>query len=108
MGSISEIMTIEELAKYLKISKSSMYKLCQEGKIPGHKVGRHWRFQREVIDEWLAEQSKGSNGSKGSDASDLSMDNLKQIVDEAISVKESKGVIKDEVLGKIVDDIMHR
>lgn len=102
MGSISEIMTIEELAKYLKISKSSMYKLCQEGKIPGHKVGRHWRFQREVIDEWLAEQSKGSDSGK------LSMDSLKDIVNEAISVKESQGIIKEDVLEKIFDAVVHR
>jgi len=47
------VMTITELSVYLKISKSTLYKLAQEGKVPGQKVGRHWRFHREVIDEWL-------------------------------------------------------
>lgn len=47
------ILTIGELAGYLKISKSTLYKLAQEGKLPGQKVGRHWRFHREVVDEWL-------------------------------------------------------
>ena len=48
-----DILTIEELAAYLKISKSTLYKLAQEGKIPGQKVGRHWRFHRSTIDRWI-------------------------------------------------------
>jgi len=48
------VMTIDELSAYLKIAKSTLYKLAQEGSIPGQKVGRHWRFHRSVIDQWLA------------------------------------------------------
>ena len=47
------VMTIEDLAVYLKVSKSTLYKLAQEGKVPGQKVGRHWRFRREALDRWL-------------------------------------------------------
>jgi excisionase family DNA binding protein len=47
------IMTIEDVADYLRIPLSSAYKLAQDGKIPGQKVGRHWRFRRETIDRWL-------------------------------------------------------
>lgn len=47
------VFTIDELAIYLKLTKRTLYKLAQEGAIPGHKVGRHWRFHREVIDRWL-------------------------------------------------------
>ena len=47
------VLTIDELSAYLKIPKSSLYKLVQEGKLPGTKVGRHWRFRRETIDRWL-------------------------------------------------------
>jgi excisionase family DNA binding protein len=47
-------MTMDELSAYLKIAKSTLYKLAQEGKLPGQKVGRHWRFHRSVIDQWLA------------------------------------------------------
>jgi len=47
------VMTIDDLGKYLKLSTSTLYKLCAEGKIPGQKVGRHWRFHRERIDNWL-------------------------------------------------------
>lgn len=48
-----DIMTIDGLAGYLKISKSTLYKLVQDGKLPGQKVGKRWRFHKEAIDEWL-------------------------------------------------------
>lgn len=47
------VFTIDELVIYLKLPKSTVYKLAQEGEIPGHKVGRHWRFHRDAIDGWL-------------------------------------------------------
>jgi len=97
---LSEIMTIEELAKYLKISKSSMYKLCQEGKVPGHKVGRHWRFQREIIDRWLAEQSAYPR------LGSVSMKELRAIVDRAISMRDRGDPLEDDILGRIVDDVV--
>jgi len=49
-----DIMTIDELAEYLKISKSTLYKLAQEGKLPAQKIGKRWRFHRATIDEWVA------------------------------------------------------
>jgi excisionase family DNA binding protein len=59
MGNEPEsIMTIKEIAEYLKIPKSTVYKLAQEGSIPAQKVGRHWRFKREVIDRWLENRSE--------------------------------------------------
>lgn len=51
----SGVFTIDELAQYLKISKSTLYKLAQDGRIPGQKVGRHWRFRKATIDRWLEE-----------------------------------------------------
>lgn len=59
-----EIMTIGETAKYLRISLSSLYKYAQEGKIPGQKVGRHWRFRREAIERWLEENPFRNNPQK--------------------------------------------
>jgi excisionase family DNA binding protein len=46
-------MTISDLSEYLQVSKSSLYKLVQSGKVPGQKVGKHWRFHKESIDSWL-------------------------------------------------------
>ncbi len=53
-NSHSDILTVEEAAKLLKIPRSSVYKLAQEGKIPAKKVGRHWRFHRGVLLRYVA------------------------------------------------------
>ena len=50
----NEVMTVEEDAEYLRIPKSSVYKLAQEARIPCQKVGRHWRFHRGALDGWLS------------------------------------------------------
>ena len=52
------VLTIDELAAFLKLSKSTLYKLAQEGKVPGQKIGKHWRFHRETIDAWLKQESR--------------------------------------------------
>jgi excisionase family DNA binding protein len=52
------ILTLQELATYLKIPESSLYKIVREGKIPAQKVGKHWRFSKVAIDAWLAQKSK--------------------------------------------------
>jgi len=58
----NDVLTIDELSTYLKISKSTLYKLVREGKIPSQKIGRHWRFRKETIDRWLDEtQAEKSN-----------------------------------------------
>lgn len=51
-----QIMTVEEVALYLKVAKSTVYKLAQEGKLPGRKVGGAWRFSRVSLDEWMRER----------------------------------------------------
>lgn len=53
------ILTLQELAAYLKIPESSLYKIVREGKIPAQKVGKHWRFSRAAIDAWLAQKKQG-------------------------------------------------
>jgi len=52
MEGFSEIMTLEETAKYLKIGKSTLYKMAREGKIPAVKIANQWRFKKDEIDEW--------------------------------------------------------
>jgi len=59
-----QVLTIDELSDYLRISKSSLYKLAQDGKVPGQKVGRHWRFRRDTIDRWLDEGNISPNDRK--------------------------------------------
>ncbi len=45
------IMTVDEVAEYLKLSKITVYKLTQKGEIPGFRIGSSWRYNRELIDE---------------------------------------------------------
>ena len=54
---VPPVMNVEEVADYLRVAPATIYRLAQQGKIPGGKVGRAWRFRRETIDRWLAEQS---------------------------------------------------
>jgi excisionase family DNA binding protein len=67
-GRKDSVLTIDELSEYLKIPKSTLYKLLQEGKIPGQKVGRHWRFHRDVIDRWLGQKARASEGGPAHEA----------------------------------------
>ena len=53
-----DIMTIKEVADYLKIKEKTAYRLVAEGKIPGFKVGGSWRFRRLEIEDWIDHQSK--------------------------------------------------
>jgi excisionase family DNA binding protein len=50
---IDQVMTLDELAIYLKLPKSTLYKLVQGGRIPGQKLGKQWRFGKQAIDQWL-------------------------------------------------------
>lgn len=52
---LTDILTLEELSTYLKIPKSTLYKIVREGRLPCQKVGRHWRFRKVAIDRWLEE-----------------------------------------------------
>jgi len=48
------VMTVDEVAAYLRIPRSSVYKLAQQGRLPCQKAGRRWRFSRKAVDAWLA------------------------------------------------------
>lgn len=49
----AEILTVDEAADFLKLSKRSVYRLLKEGKIPGTKVMHKWRFERQQLTEWI-------------------------------------------------------
>lgn len=53
-STIPEVMSVRELADYLRISVHTVYRLVEQGRLPGRKVGKHWRFHRDVIVAWLA------------------------------------------------------
>lgn len=55
----SDVMTIREVADYLKLAEKTAYRLAAEGKIPGFKVGASWRFRKSEIDRWIIAQEQG-------------------------------------------------
>lgn len=57
----ADVLTAGEVARWLRVPKSTLYKLYQERKIPAKKVGRHWRFDREAIRGWFAGNSSDRN-----------------------------------------------
>ncbi len=50
-----EILTLDEVATYLKAGKRTVYRLAQKGEIPAFKLGGTWRFRRSELDRWIAE-----------------------------------------------------
>ena len=61
-----DIMTIHDLANYLKINEKTAYRLVSEGKIPGFKVGGSWRFNRDEILSWAKSKQKESDKTNAS------------------------------------------
>jgi len=55
---ITEIMTVKEVASYLKMKPVTIYKLAKQGKIPAFRVASFWRFKKDLIDKWLDEETK--------------------------------------------------
>lgn len=53
---MDQLMTINEVASYMRVSRFTVYRLAKERSIPATKIGRQWRFQREEIDRWVKEQ----------------------------------------------------
>jgi len=48
-----EVLTIDDLAAYLKLRRQTLYRWAQKGKIPGAKIGKEWRFRRSVVEDWI-------------------------------------------------------
>jgi excisionase family DNA binding protein len=46
------VMTVSEMANYLRVHPTTIYRLLKNGKIPAFRVGSDWRFNRERIDQW--------------------------------------------------------
>ena len=55
-----EIMTAQEVAEYLRLAEATVYKLAQAGDIPAVKVGRAWRFKKNMLDEWFRDEANAS------------------------------------------------
>ena len=57
---MAELMTLQEVADYLRVTEKTIHRLLGRGEIPATKVGYQWRFDRALIDEWLQRKSVGA------------------------------------------------
>jgi len=51
-----EILTLKEVADYLKLAEKTAYRLAAEGRLPGFKVGGSWRFKKVDLQQWIEQQ----------------------------------------------------
>jgi excisionase family DNA binding protein len=56
MDNNDKIMTLEEVAEYLRVKPQTIYTWAQEKRIPAAKLGKEWRFKKSMIDKWFNEQ----------------------------------------------------
>lgn len=57
-----EILTLKEVAEYLKLAEKTAYRLAADGKLPGFKVGGSWRFKQSDIKKWIEQSKKRRKG----------------------------------------------
>ena len=55
-----QILTVKQVADYLKVNERTVYRMAAAGKIPAFKVGASWRFEQAEIAKWIKEKSNNS------------------------------------------------
>ncbi len=58
--SADEILTVMDVARFLRVPKSTVYKLARVGELPASKIGKHWRFLRRDIHDWLRSRAQAA------------------------------------------------
>jgi len=56
MDDKDKIMTLEEVAEYLRVKPQTIYTWAQEKRIPAAKLGKEWRFKKSMVDKWFIER----------------------------------------------------
>jgi excisionase family DNA binding protein len=64
IGKKEDLMTVKEVANYLRLHEISIYRMIKKGVIPAFKVGGCWRFKRERLDRWLHTHETGQRRRK--------------------------------------------
>lgn len=59
-----EILTLRQVAEFLKVTDRTIYRLATAKKIPAFKVGGTWRFSKAEITEWIQQQTQGGKADK--------------------------------------------
>ena len=54
----SGIMTVREVARYLRMSEAKVYRMVNNGQIPSFRLGKSWRFKRDLVDNWIIKETE--------------------------------------------------
>jgi excisionase family DNA binding protein len=54
------ILTVREVAKYLRLSEAKVYRLANEHRLPAIRIGKSWRFRKDLLDDWLSQCTESS------------------------------------------------
>jgi excisionase family DNA binding protein len=57
-GNNNSIMTVRDVASYLRLSEAKVYRLAKEGSVPSFRLGKSWRFRRDLLDEWIIKETQ--------------------------------------------------
>jgi excisionase family DNA binding protein len=57
MSQETQVITVNELCKYLRVHRSTLYSWLKKGKLPGVRIGSDWRFNVEAIARWRMQQA---------------------------------------------------
>ena len=60
---VDQVLTVKQVADYLKVNERTVYRMAVAKKIPGFKVGASWRFKLTEIEKWINKQTSESSGS---------------------------------------------
>lgn len=55
-----EVMTISDVAQYLRISEAKVYELARNGTIPALRIGKSWRFQKDLLKQWVRKSAEAN------------------------------------------------
>jgi excisionase family DNA binding protein len=55
-----EVMTIGDVAQYLRISEAKVYELARTGTIPALRIGKSWRFQKDLLKQWVRKSAEAN------------------------------------------------
>ncbi len=60
LGGIS-VLTVHDVAVYLRLSEAKVYRMAREGRVPAFRLGKSWRFRKDLIDDWMLRECGGNS-----------------------------------------------
>ena len=97
-----EIMTIEEVAKYLRLSERKVYELAQKGDIPCGKVGTSWRFKKAEVQNWTDSQlGVNKNSAPALEANFVPLPLSNVLTEDRVIIRNK--ATKTEILNELID-----